>query len=84
MNVICLEKKGKYIFLIYIIFYFLGTEIIMIKGIIVEGILIITDIIPDLKIVKKIGEDKEKRKEKKIEIKIRIKKKIKTNKKKRK
>ena len=56
----------------------------MIKGIIVEGILIITDIIPDLKTAKKIGEDKEKRKGKKIEIKIRIKKKIKTNKKKRK
>ena len=69
MNVVCLEKKGKYIFFYLLYFFYIGIITIeMIGEIVIEDLITVINIIPILKT--EIEVEKEAEIEKRIRIKI--------------
>ena len=73
MNVVCLEKKGKYIFFYLLYFFYIGIITIeMIGEIVIEDLITVINIIPILKT------EIEVEKEAKIEIEIEIEKRTRT------
>ena len=77
MNVVCQEKKGKYIFFNLLYFYFIGIIMIeMIGEIVIEDLITVINIIPILKTEIEVEKEAEieKRTRIKIETEIKIKK----------